>query len=95
MNKDLVVSLKAHGIGTIVMNLPVVSEIIHASENDEVEFLDVIYTISDELDRVGIAELVEEDGWDIDEIHDGNEQYEIGLYDYEGTPIKTVQLEEA
>ena len=61
MNKDLVVILKAHGIGTIVMNLPVVSKIIHARENDEVEFLDVIYTISDELDRVGIAELVEED----------------------------------
>lgn len=87
MNKDLLVILKAHGIGQITVNVPVVSEIIHARENEQADFLDVIYAISDELDRVGIAELVEEDGWDLDEIHDGDEQYGIGLYDYEGNAI--------
>lgn len=95
MNKDLTVMLKAHGVGLITMNLPVVSAIINAHNNDEAEFLDVIYTIADVLDTAGIAELVEEDGWDLDEIHDSDycrwsdsdAQYGVGLYDYEGNTI--------
>ena len=87
MNKDLTVILKAHGVGLITINLPVVSAIINAHNNDEAEFLDVIYTIADVLDTAGIAELVEEDGWDLDEIHDSDAQYGVGLYDYEGNTI--------
>ena len=85
MNKDLVVICKAHGIGTIHLNHPTVSEAIHANENDTGEFLDVIYAICDLLDR---ADIVVDD-WDLDEIHNGDDDYGVGLFDYEGTPIKT------
>jgi hypothetical protein len=90
MNEDLFVTCKAHGIGTIYLNHPTVSKAIHANENGTGDYLGVIYAISDLLDS---ADIVVDD-WDIDEIHDGDSEYSIGLFDYEGTPIKTYTMVE-
>ena len=87
MNKDLVVTLKAHGVGTVAMNLPNVSAVIHARENNQADFFDVLQTISEVLHNSTIADYMDADNWDIDEIHDGDEDYGVGLFDYDGNVI--------
>lgn len=85
MNEDLLVLCKAHGIGTLCIQHPTVSQAVHANENGTGDFLDVIYAVSDLLGRTDI----QVDDWDIDEIHDGDDNYGIQLVDYTGTTVKT------